>query len=56
MQKMTVKFCTQNYDKNAPAGFVRKESFNTSSVSNRQDDQYATNMFSEEFLLFSCNL
>jgi len=56
MQKMIVKFCTQNYDKKAPAGFVRKESFDTSSVSNRQDDQYATNMFSEEFLLFSCNL
>lgn len=45
---VTQPFSTQNYDKKAPAGFVRKESFNTSSVSNRQDDQYATNMFSEE--------
>lgn len=53
---VTQPFSTQNYDKKAPAGFVRKESFNTSSVSNNQDDQYATNMFGEEFLLFSCNL
>nr|ABK22742.1 unknown [Picea sitchensis] len=41
-------FSTQNYDKKAPSGFVRKESFNTRSYSNRQDDQYGTNMFSEE--------
>lgn len=53
---VTQPFSTRNYDKKAPAGFVRKESFNTSSVSNRQDDQYASNMFNEEFMLFSCNL
>lgn len=53
---VTQPFSTQNYDKKAPAGFVRKESFNTNSISKCQDDQYATNMFNEEFLLFSCNL
>ncbi|GLJ51172.1 hypothetical protein SUGI_1089060 [Cryptomeria japonica] len=37
----------QSYDKKAPAGYVRKESFNTGANSNRPDEQYGA-MFSEE--------
>lgn len=45
---VTQPFTAQSYDKKAPSGFVRRESFNTRNSSNRQDDQYGTNMFSEE--------
>ena len=37
----------QTYDKKAPAGYVRKESFNNAPNANRQDEQYSS-MFSEE--------
>lgn len=37
----------QTYDKKAPPGYVRKESFNTGPNPNRPDEQYAS-MFSEE--------
>jgi len=43
---VTQPFSAQTYDKKAPSGFVRKESFNTRS--NRQEDEFGTNMFSEE--------
>lgn len=45
---VTQPFTAQSYDKKAPSGYVRRESFNTRNNSNRQDDQYGTNMFSEE--------
>jgi len=45
---VTQPFSAQTYDKKAPTGYVRKETFNTASNSNRQDDQFGTNIFSEE--------
>eukprot|EP01018_Ginkgo_biloba_P037958 Gb_20918 [translate_table: standard] len=40
-------YTAQTYDKKAPAGYVRKEEYNTVPNSNRTDEQY-TNIFSEE--------